>query len=696
MKTLWTALGFWLAGCMMPVLACTCTLQSQEQAFRNADLVFEGKVQSSQLYSPDQIVSTPGVGSYTSSGREDVRQTVFTVSRPLKGRAQETRAILHSRPTGGNCGISFDQDASYRVYAYEGDGNYYTSMCTYSASFEPSDRYTEWESELRETILSNDSTIEQREEALEDYEYVAAGNHLQEVNERFFEEYERYLESLSEAEYASTLTYAIEHFEEWGDRENVAEAYVRLARMEPGAARFMIGAGEAFLVLQDWEKAAGYFKEALSIDPENLAAKRGIARTRLFTDGSFTEGVADYRNLEAEVLSISEGNAKSVDLSGSVLSEIDMAGAVIGRLNLMGATVSRVDFPGAVLRGAVFEGLDMRRGASFSAADLTGAVFRDVTIMPDPDFSGANLTDADFRGADLYGANFANVRFGKARLDGSRMRNAVFTGADLSNVELDEAELRAARIDCATRLPEGVDIRESLLVPVEVACNGVPQNRDFSGQAWEYSDFSGLALRNASFRKADLTGAEFYSSDLSDSDFSETEGYAAFGGADLSGASFRNSEVRSHFYINAYEVQDTGNLPPAVLQKTDFSGSTLVSRSFVDGYVPQGIAVDISEAIFDGAAIECDSEWKLHHIKRFEDGPDIRISVHEYETEEEYQALYDEMYIWEKDRYDDAVAWVEAEGELIRALYDMQPDMTFGEECQVYLTGTVSSAEGEK
>ncbi|MGD0362446.1 MAG: pentapeptide repeat-containing protein [Bryobacteraceae bacterium] len=91
------------------------------------------------------------------------------------------------------------------------------------------------------------------------------------------------------------------------------------------------------------------------------------------------------------------------------------------------------------------------RGADLMLADLSGAVLCEADLVL------ANLRGADLRHADLHGANLVG-----ARLMGVDLAHANICGADLSTAEdLTEEQLRHARGDAQTKLPDDVHAPES-------------------------------------------------------------------------------------------------------------------------------------------------------------------------------------------------------------------------------------------
>lgn len=136
----------------------------------------------------------------------------------------------------------------------------------------------------------------------------------------------------------------------------------------------------------------------------------GAVRESLERAEAATHRLAQHRPAELPALDLpghrGEVNA-TLRLASSALRSPDPGPDLSGR-DLTGAARAAVDLRRASLRGARLVGADLRR------ADLRGA-----------DFTGADLRGADLRGADLRAALF-----------------------------LTPAQIRSARVDCTTRLPE--------------------------------------------------------------------------------------------------------------------------------------------------------------------------------------------------------------------------------------------------
>ncbi len=129
----------------------------------------------------------------------------------------------------------------------------------------------------------------------------------------------------------------------------------------------------------------------------------------------------------------------------------DVAEPTLAGADLHGANLSAACLAGADLRGADLRESNLEQ-ANLLAADLRGARLQ-----------GANLRDADLRAADLRGADLTG-----ADLRGLAWGLVVPHGADLSR----------ARVDAATRWPNGEDPRRLPgTSPSELAPSLPPQGR---------------------------------------------------------------------------------------------------------------------------------------------------------------------------------------------------------------------------
>ena len=105
-------------GTASPALACSCAFMSEEEHLEKSDLVFEGTV-----------VKTRAVDETPDGPWRDLI-TKFMVTRTVKGDEAQTREIHHHRNNGANCGINFEDERAYRVYAHRSESGFSTNSCS--------------------------------------------------------------------------------------------------------------------------------------------------------------------------------------------------------------------------------------------------------------------------------------------------------------------------------------------------------------------------------------------------------------------------------------------------------------------------------------------------------------------------------------------------------------------------------------
>jgi uncharacterized protein YjbI with pentapeptide repeats len=87
--------------------------------------------------------------------------------------------------------------------------------------------------------------------------------------------------------------------------------------------------------------------------------------------------------------------------------------------------------------------------ADLRGADLNGANLSEANLI------GANLRGANLSVADLIGAILGGANLSKADLSGANLRRACLNGAYLAAANLSEANLRHAKFNEYTTLPDG-------------------------------------------------------------------------------------------------------------------------------------------------------------------------------------------------------------------------------------------------
>jgi hypothetical protein len=98
--------------------ACSCSVQTSEQAFAASTAVFLGIARD--------ITQTP-----TPSTFGPLLEVKFDVSRVWKGDVTRTQVVV--TPIGGTvCGFGFQTGRAYLVYGYRNDSGLWTSICSHT------------------------------------------------------------------------------------------------------------------------------------------------------------------------------------------------------------------------------------------------------------------------------------------------------------------------------------------------------------------------------------------------------------------------------------------------------------------------------------------------------------------------------------------------------------------------------------
>lgn len=117
-----------LYGYSTNALGCMCGYSTPEQAFRDAKVVFVGKVTKiarTKTANVGLVVKESGTLELMKVPRwerstSDARVVTLEISEAFKGMTDSTVSILTSvYDGGGTCGVNFKKGESYLVYAYE-------------------------------------------------------------------------------------------------------------------------------------------------------------------------------------------------------------------------------------------------------------------------------------------------------------------------------------------------------------------------------------------------------------------------------------------------------------------------------------------------------------------------------------------------------------------------------------------------
>lgn len=121
----------------------------------------------------------------------------------------------------------------------------------------------------------------------------------------------------------------------------------------------------------------------------------------------------------------------------------DFSEQELNNINLTGVRLNKFIFRYAQLEGAIFIESNLSQ-SNFYSSNLQGANFTNANLAQ-AYFAKSELRDTDFRGANLQGADFTNAN----------VRDANFCGANLKNVKITQNQLKEARINWTTILPDG-------------------------------------------------------------------------------------------------------------------------------------------------------------------------------------------------------------------------------------------------
>ena len=129
--------GFLLATTGYQALACSCRPLTVKEAYDNAALVVVGKVISIKYNTePGMVVSKPveqmTIQEKYQHGISEKTITVQIKSR-IKGEEQAKIVEVTTGLGGGDCGVHFEENKSYIIYAYAKEGHtgqYGTGICS--------------------------------------------------------------------------------------------------------------------------------------------------------------------------------------------------------------------------------------------------------------------------------------------------------------------------------------------------------------------------------------------------------------------------------------------------------------------------------------------------------------------------------------------------------------------------------------
>lgn len=674
--------------------ACSCVRSgSWQEVVRDADAVFVG-----------EAIQT--VKDSDSAENSDEHITTFRISRALKGRPVETRLIHHGVFTPG-CGRKFAAGEVYEVYAYRREGVLRTGLCSATKIVRPFD----FEAEFRESLerIEGYDTGKQLEWKVEALDRI-----VQEKEKReFFEDYTGKLDLIYSPPVKEKLRpeFLIELGDmamTWRDFERAGDAFLAALRHTPGDPVIVLRLAGPLGELGDWQTIHHHAGESLDRNPLSPKLRRLAAQARLAHEGVVSTGAWDFAGMRIVSKNLDGIRANNADFSKAKITDTSFFRASLHDTSFDEAELANVAFVEAHLEGASFvdtRNKDYSVPPDFSRADLRGAKFVRAEIW------GVNFHEAKFDKAVFDHVNGRGVSFDSASMGSIRIQDSTFsssnfsgvvvkraslrnvdlrysnlTGANFSDSTLENVELAAARIDCETKWPYEIDQRKEAVLAVEPQCNGVPQNRDFSGMEWPWgTDFSDLDLRGSDFRGATITRAKFHRADLTSSDFSGSSGRSDFAGADLTDAVFGKGKHEGYFGSRRRGHFSDTALAPAVLGKTDFSGAHLGSGSFVSGD-ERDTQPDLSTAILTNVTFTCSHvqrwggfsrEERLAELAELDDpSSEIRTVLTEEQIQRRREGLIGQL--------PESRIIAAREKALIDVLKDKWPGTQFDNTCDVY------------
>lgn len=683
-------------------LACSCVGTTLEEAFKSADLVFEGEFISAAPAQNSNVPTGDNVVAYTVMDEQNILVGKFRVTREIKGIGHEFRFIRYVKADGGNCGTGFAPEVMYRVYANKNGDEFVTGGCMRTGPLSMGDierSLPKDEDAAFEAICTEEDEREKRW-----LQYLILAQAQEEQEDLYIENYVRRFEGISEADLEGKIS-AARHAHEFRDFERAVSIWSAIAQENPDDIRGQLGLSKSNISLGTYAAALSAAQQAIQIDKDMLDAQELFAKSLLLAEGKSHQSHRNYRAITAKSVSAQGVALPGADFSNGDFIEFDISDATLPNSRFVNFSARQGIFKGADLRGSVFDysGHYLTTGGHFSPdfsdADLTNARLIDISArganftntnlrsaklqkssLSGAPFNNSRLYNSDFSEAYLYAADFSNTNVQNANFTKADLRKANLIGTNLRRAKLDETKFGAARISCTTRLPANFSIRDAGLIPIDPQCGNRPQNRDFSNKPWDYADFSNLDLRNASFNGAHIQQTNFRQADLTDADFRNSDGYSViFGGANLTNADFSKSDITGSF-AKRIHYQTGEELRPANLSNTNFSGAKISTQSFLNDYA-SGVEfdLDLSTANFQEAEVRCQADRYRRAVERYE----TLISKPDSEKDDyEKSARY--LTFLKRDR-DDAITWLQAEGELVRYLASKWPSVELTSECQGYL-----------
>lgn len=405
-----------------------------------------------------------------------------------------------------------------------------------------------------------------------------------------------------------------------GDEPQALVAFRHVLDAEEDNAAAWLGLGHTLANMGRAMQSRQAFLRAAALDAD---LNGDVLRAHFEATGLLDPNWKDWSNLRTRSgCKIVNMEVRDATFGGSDLRDCSFATARLLNVDFTGARLYRASFDGGVLRNVTFHNA-MLGHSSFLGAEITDVIwsgsvnadFSDarITRVLASDVRGelvlksAHLADVDFSGSYLAYMDARGARFERVNLTGANLSRAKLQGADLANATLSGANLEMAHIDCRTRLPPDVNIRQAGLIPDEPFCDGRPQNRDFSNRVWEHADFEGLDLRGANFSGSNLKLARFRGADLTGANLTQVKEIGNLGG-------LQNAVLDGASLDGASEIHDL-NVAGLSLKGTTFRGATLFMRQLMP-VGPSSSGVDLDQPNFDGAILSCG--WDFDWVERQE------------------------------------------------------------------------------
>ena len=258
-----------------------------------------------------------------------------------------------------------------------------------------------------------------------------------------------------------------------------------------------------------------------------------------------------------------QGTKPRDNLSGANLSGADLTGARVSVSNLTGANLSGADLTGARVRETWIEEANLTgvtwlnsqfAASRFDGSDLSGTDLQNANFIA---VDGFNYVDGGGSSvaADLSFTDLRDVRFSTGDLGSEPTDNAVLIGADLTGANMANLNLINVGLD-------GAGLTDVNLSGATLAGASLRRAGGFD------VDLSGVVMTRADLREVYLPGANMYAVLFDRGDLS----IAYLPGANLTDANLVGTNLTDSNLSGANLTR--ANLTGANLTRTNFSGAT--------------------------------------------------------------------------------------------------------------------------